>query len=72
MIVKGDLLEINGERATADSDIYTRVIFNSYDLSILLSPQQIGTAVSCINVVYPSGIVRTVRFDNSKIRKIFG
>jgi hypothetical protein len=72
MIAKGDLLEVNGERVTAASDVYTRLIFDSYDYSIARGGGEGGTAVSCINIVYPSGVMRTARFDNSTIRKIVG
>jgi hypothetical protein len=69
-IVKGDLVEVNGERATAASEIYTRLIFDSYDCSIIAAGGEGGTAVGCINVVYPSGVMRTVRLDRHRVVKL--
>jgi hypothetical protein len=70
MISKGDLLEVNGKRVTAASDVYTKVIFDSYDLSIGRGGGEGGSAVSCINVVGSDGKMWTARFDTSQIRKI--
>lgn len=70
MISKGDLLEVDGERVTAASDAYTRVVFDSLDWSIGRAGGEGGTAVGCVNVIYPSGIMRTVRLDRAGIRKL--
>lgn len=69
-INKGDLVEVNGKRATASSGIYTRVVFDEQDYSIIASGGEGGTAVGCLNVVYPNGVMHTVRLDRHRVVKL--
>lgn len=70
-ISRGDLLRVDGKIAIANSDIYTRLVYDDYDREIIDAGGDGGSAVSCLNVMFTdTGIVKTVRFDRSLIERV--
>lgn len=61
MIKKGDIVRVNGKVAIADSDVYTRMVYDDYDHEIMRGGGEGGSAVSSVNVVFPeTGVKWTV------------
>ena len=70
-IKKGDLLRVNGKIVVADSDDYTRLVYDDIDYEIMRYGGPGGSAVGCVRVLHTdTGAVQTVRFDNAKIEKV--
>jgi hypothetical protein len=62
---KGDIVRVNGKPAIVDSDVYTKVVYDCYDDEIARSGGEGGSAVTCVNVVFPdTGIKWTVKTIN--------
>lgn len=52
-INKGDLLEVNGRRAVATSEDYTRMSYSAEDYELMRAGYEGGTAGIYVDVLFP-------------------
>lgn len=62
MFEKGDAIKVRGKKATAMSSVYTKMVYDLYDLdmSSRYSGYEGGTARSYLDVMYEDGSTSSV------------
>ena len=69
-ISKGDLLEVDGVQVIAAGSDFTKMVYDDYDRELMDHGIECGTAVGCVNVVYPDGSTRSVIFNCHRVNRI--